>query len=84
ISGIETPASVFSIQIFPQPAHDYFCVKGIQSPMSLQIYDVSGSFTCEFYAGQNSMINISSLKSGIYLIHVMGVSSIGWLKLVVQ
>ena len=84
ISGIESETSIPLIQIFPQPAHDYFFLAGIQSQVSLQIYDVSGSFITEFSAAKNSMINISSLKSGIYFVHLVGISSSGWLKLVVQ
>ena len=84
VLGTEEIPSSTSLTIFPQPAHDYFFVKGIHDVTEVEIINVQGIVIENLFPIQNSAISISSLTHGIYLVHVKEKESSIYLKLVVQ
>ncbi|NNC94223.1 MAG: T9SS type A sorting domain-containing protein [Chitinophagales bacterium] len=60
------------VQIFPNPASSTLNLKGIDAKAYLRIFDNNGKMLGEWNASANrASINISSLKSGVYTLHVV-------------
>jgi hypothetical protein len=78
--GIIRP-QLSDIKIYPNPAHDvvYFGVEAGR----LAIYDLSGQivWTGEFHAGS---LNVSFLKSGIYIVHIQAAGRRQTIKLIIN
>jgi len=84
ISGVESPVSIFSVEIFPQPAHDYFYLKGIDENSEVKITDMSGKVISDFLSQKKQRISISSFVSGMYLVCVKGKNMSSCTKLIVE
>lgn len=59
---------VSSLQIYPNPAHDILNIQISNTPVSLEIIDISGKSIARY--GHVKKIDISSLASGIYILKV--------------
>lgn len=63
-------ASNASMQIFPNPANDFIQISGLNYDQ-VQIQNLLGQTILSMEQNQNSMIDISNLEDGIYLVSVM-------------
>tara|TARA_B100001109_G_scaffold246270_1_gene234831 strand:- start:3109 stop:4698 length:1590 start_codon:yes stop_codon:yes gene_type:complete len=73
--GIETPAKkAEDIQIYPNPVEHEFTIKqyGFVQSLQFRIYNLQGALLQESQSqSHKSTIDVSQLKSGLYLIHVL-------------
>ncbi len=60
------------IAIYPNPCTDGFYIKNIDDNILLQIYNLTGEIIYNNKVYNNTFINTSSLKSGLYLIKIDG------------
>jgi hypothetical protein len=67
------PPFVPELTISPNPAKDYINItqkSSVYKRRELSIYNVNGK-RIKHYQGQTNKLNISDLKTGIYLIHIV-------------
>ena len=73
--GIETPVKkAEDIQIYPNPVEHEFTIKqyGFVQTLQLRIYNLQGALLQESQSqSHKSTIDVSQLKSGLYLLHVL-------------
>ena len=79
--------SVKKITVYPNPAKTHIKLKvdGKESALNVKIYDLRGQIVMtKKISHENNLINISSLKQGIYLIKAEVDNSIYQQKLIVH
>ena len=59
------------ISIYPNPSSSHIKVKGFQNFSDYTIYDIYGRVLVKFSNSNTSLIDISSLKSGLYYLEVI-------------
>ncbi len=59
-----------NIRIYPNPANDHVCINGIKGTAILNIYNVNGKLLVTKQIYNESSINISNLKPGIYIYRI--------------
>lgn len=66
-TGIQNKISETNFAYFPNPVSNEFCIVTADKIDKIQIYDINGKvvFNQQF---ENSQINVSQLKSGIYFV----------------
>lgn len=62
--------SVEEVCLWPNPANNYFSVKGLDGLAILTIFDVNGKLLLEKRVSIDENISISSLPKGLYLIRI--------------
>ena len=74
------------IKIYPNPTHEFFKVEGVKSDYSgfVFIYDMQGKLVQKSNLSYNSIVNISSLSSGVYVYKVSANKSVHMGKLIVE
>jgi len=74
------------IKLYPNPAHEYFTIEGIQSNCSsfVSIYNMQGKLVQKSELSFNSIVNISSLSPGVYVYKVSANKSAYMGKLIVE
>lgn len=83
--GIELPTSDFSTQMMPNPATDRVKVSSDKGLRQIDIYDLQGKLVrSEALNGNETDVNISGLKSGIYCARILTNEGRTARKLVVQ
>jgi acetyl esterase/lipase len=70
-----------SVQVFPNPAKNYFLVQG-NGIEKINVYSLTGNLLISNY--QNNRIDSSSLPSGLYVVSVQRRSGITNLKIVIE
>lgn len=58
------------IYIFPNPAKNRLTIKGIQSPYSIKIFDLSGRIQLSLKVTQSEYIDLSELNAGMYIVKI--------------
>jgi hypothetical protein len=84
VLGTEAVFSSTSFTIFPQPARDYFFLKGINEQTEIEISDMNGRVVMKKSTDGKSPVDISSLRKGMYLLHIRLMDASNYRKLVVQ
>jgi len=74
--------NVFRYQIYPNPAENELMIQNITEKVKVEIYAISGQLVIFNNYIQNSVIDISFLKPGMYFIKIIGISSSKKLKFV--
>lgn len=79
-SGLLTPETVLKALVYPQPASDRFVVElpniADQGNFILSILDLSGrEIRRETFSGNRAIIERENLKSGLYILHIIGENS---------
>jgi hypothetical protein len=59
--------------IYPNPVSDTIFLKEMNGVTSIQVFDVSGAFVRKFEVA--NMINVSDLKSGVYILNIQASGS---------
>lgn len=78
LEGIDTVSGVSDINdkkivVFPNPAKDYIYIGGLDQPALVEIYNLYGQ--CILKDRFENKLNVTGLKSGIYILKINGVSS---------
>lgn len=79
-TGVDAVPSDYSeINLFPNPATDQVTLSGLKSNAVVEFIDVNGrvckTLTLSADGGNETVINISDLKSGAYLVHITSVNT---------
>ena len=69
------------IMISPNPANDYILISGANELISVEVFDLAGKL---IMTSNLSLIDLASLKNGIYLIKITDLNGISNHKLVKQ
>jgi len=67
ITGIEEVQSK-QISFFPNPADNFISIRGISGDLTISIYSISGKKVLETRVNTGDKLDVSSLKSGMYMI----------------
>ena len=59
-------------QLFPNPSRDSFIIHNLQGTSPARIYALDGRLVKSFDAAEGTVVNISELSAGMYLLHVNG------------
>ncbi len=73
-SAIETSQKNETISIAPNPTVDGFTINASNHSTSLVIVDLSGRTVLSQQVAGNDYVNVSNLKSGVYVVNVNGKS----------
>ncbi len=72
-TGIESDFEVSTIQIYPNPAHDFLKVEiSSMEKIEAEIYNIHGSLLQTETVNSNDIIHIENLKPGVYLLKLKG------------
>jgi len=63
------------LQLFPNPSHNSFVIKGLQGSRPARIYALDGRLVKSFEAAEGVSVDISELSTGMYLLHINGQTS---------
>lgn len=70
-SGIANVESNNTVRVYPNPVSDYTFVEGATD--EIRVYDLTGRLVLtQTAAGEKTMLNITSLPTGVYTIHTTG------------
>lgn len=58
------------LQVFPNPSHKFFSVSNLSGNCQGRIYTLDGRLVKEFEASEGTVVDISHLASGMYLLHI--------------
>ena len=61
-----------SITLYPNPASSEIFISGFEGVQTVEIYSISGVLAMKTTAENGSVINISNLRQGIYIVKVDG------------
>ena len=61
-----------NLQLFPNPSHNSFIVKGLSCTCTARIYTLDGRLMKSFEATESQSVDISELPQGMYLLHITG------------
>jgi hypothetical protein len=67
ISNVDDEKTESDINIFPNPADQYFTFTGIEETESLYLFDIYGNYVLEFFPEQKTL-DISNLSAGVYIV----------------
>jgi hypothetical protein len=85
---LSTPSfDVFSdnkIKLFPNPAKDVVNFSNIKNLQSVTVFDITGKKVLESKKISNNQLNISALKTGVYLVNVVSDNILTTKKLIVK
>ena len=71
----------YTVEIYPNPAHDEINIEGVQNYKNIQVSDASGRIVYQQNINQTKQtLNISHLQNGIYIIKLIGNDDIQSLK----
>jgi len=74
--GVNTSnAKSNSIALYPNPAKDVVNISSSSKISSISVYDITGKMVLKSNTIANDQINVSSLKSGIYLVRIEDVNN---------
>ena len=65
--GIAT-ASATELSVFPNPAKDELRVNGVENGTMVMVYDMTGKLVAQQTATENTVISVSGLTKGVYVI----------------
>ncbi|MCH7535106.1 MAG: T9SS type A sorting domain-containing protein [Bacteroidetes bacterium] len=86
VTEISTPVSIpedelLNISIYPNPSSDHIFVKGSNNEFNqIRIYDVTGKLVIDrtLSATDQQKVNVSSLATGTYFIHLVNANGDGY------
>ena len=76
--GIAT-AQANELSIYPNPAKDQLHVNGVEANTIIRIYDMTGKVVLQQNATENTIINVSELNRGVYVVSA-GTSKVKFVK----
>lgn len=72
LSVSESHLNTYSI--FPNPVQDLLYVKGFDPDVDYRIYNMNGDLVLKGNIGKDDIVNVSKLKSGVYMIRIHNMS----------
>ena len=70
-SGVANVENNNAVRVYPNPASDYTFVEGAAD--EIRVYDLTGRLVLtQTAAGEKTMLNVTSLHTGVYTIHTTG------------
>lgn len=75
---------ITELRIYPNPASDFFYIKGALGVMDVEIYSITGQLVRSFNQTSEKTIDVSSLNQGVYLVKMTSQNKNGLFKLVKQ
>ena len=63
-----TTASAAELSVFPNPAKDELRVNGVENGTMIMVYDMTGKLVAQQKATENTVINVSGLTKGVYVL----------------
>ena len=76
--GLAT-AQATELSIYPNPAKDQLHVNGVEANTIIRIYDMTGKVVMQQTATENTIINVSELNRGVYVVRA-GSSKVKFVK----
>ena len=76
--GIAT-AQAAELSVYPNPAKDQLHVDGVENGTMIMVYDMTGKIVAQQTATENTVINLSGLNKGVYVV-AAGASKIKFVK----
>ena len=76
--GIAT-AQATELSVYPNPAKDQLQVNGVETNTLIRIYDMTGKVVMQQTATENTIINVSELNRGVYMVSA-GASKVKFVK----
>jgi hypothetical protein len=80
--GVDTPNSLASLSLYPNPATDRVSIEGLPQDSRVDLFDASGRQVASFDARQSTFS--FQLPSGVYLLRIQTASDVAVRKLVVN
>lgn len=69
-NSIDDVESATPVQIYPNPAQNYFVVRGIEGLQSVTVYSMTGARMIETTVEDEGRVDVSSLKTGVYMVKI--------------
>lgn len=85
ITSTENTIDLNTIELFPNPVHDYFQIKGDQELYAIKVFDLNGQTIEIFYTIRNQeKVDISYFVPGLYFVQFLDVKnrSVGVKKII--
>ena len=60
------------LQILPNPTRNSFIIRNLTETTPARIYSLDGRMVKDFQASEGSMVDMSELSQGMYLLHING------------
>jgi len=70
VAGIQNKLTINDVEVYPNPAQDFLAIESNESIESIDIYTINGALIKKVaYIGNqtNTKINLTELKSGVYI-----------------
>lgn len=71
VTGTNESAAA-QLQIFPNPAHNSFIIRNLTGTSLARIYSLDGRLLKAFQATEGSVVDLSDLSEGMYLLNING------------
>ncbi|WP_417214180.1 DUF5074 domain-containing protein [Bizionia sp.] len=72
------------LKVYPNPASNFFSIKGVSNVMDIEMYDITGTLVKQLKNTRLKTIDISNLKQGVYLVKITSQNKNGLYKLIKQ
>ena len=60
------------LQLYPNPAQDYFYINGIEENTPITISDITGKVVLQSIVSPNEAVSVTHLPQGVYIVQVAG------------
>jgi uncharacterized repeat protein (TIGR03803 family) len=77
-------AKKYSINILPNPAHDYITITGASAFKQIQVIDITGKLVKQMNKQTNNRYSLSELGAGVYLVRFVGDEAITTEKIIIE
>lgn len=74
----------YSIQVIPNPAHDFIQLIGANSSTQIQLVDATGKTVRRFTNTADGIFNVSGLSKGMYLLQMINAKEIETQKIIIE
>lgn len=69
-AGIEEYINAAQLSIYPNPANNYFTIKGVEGIIAVKIIDLSGSVVHSYEISENGKYSVSEISQGTYFVTI--------------
>ena len=76
--------AISSLSVFPNPASDYIHITGIDQPVDVEMYNITGQKMAEFRGDSDLRIDLSNFSSGVYQLRLIEGNTVRTERIVVR